>query len=453
MTEALTIYTSAGTINLMSASSQTGTGYFSDFTPSIGEGREPDSITTDTFPMYVGGTSRADLATKLNALQTAFEGARIWQDTGAGLRTFVNWQPEGYAAGRRSEVVSGGYSLASGWKNQFSNTAGHRALIDVSITRRNWWEGAEAQISLTNDNGTDNTSGLPIYHNNSAIGTAPTKQVNYVDITPEKVLGEVPCNVRIELTYVSGTIRAPIFVQSSNNQSYGTTSAFWNENPSGYWTAIASPTSTGGTAYYQYFDAGLGSNAIMTGFSAYTDNFKIPGNYRGFLALAPLSSGQSMKIWNSFSDHGEPAKPFYYDTDLSSRIVEMGITKFPVNASYLPTDILSATLDIQFQAVTAGTVYYDWASFVRCDSYICYKFLSSGIGGSTVFFDDGLDNLQSYLYSTATSKILSWLNFRGKRITLAPNKYNRIHLFPYQTTYIGGQSTIKIYYRPRYLCL
>ena len=106
----------------------------------------------------------------------------------------------------RSEVIDGKLTTESDF---FDRVARNHAPVRLWLKRKNYWEGAEAQIPLTNENGTANTTGLVVYNTNDMTGTPPTQRVNYVKMLAANVTGSIPTPPRIEITntYSNGTAR------------------------------------------------------------------------------------------------------------------------------------------------------------------------------------------------------------------------------------------------------
>jgi len=110
----------------------------------------------------------------------------------------------------RSEILDGVLDTETDY---FHRVARNHVPARIWVKRKNYWEGAEAQIPLTNENGTNNVAGLKVYNTNNGTGTAPNKRVNYVGIDGDDIDGSIPTPPRIEITntYSSGTTRLSNF--------------------------------------------------------------------------------------------------------------------------------------------------------------------------------------------------------------------------------------------------
>ncbi len=106
----------------------------------------------------------------------------------------------------RSEILDGILDTETEYFNRVSLDY---APVRIWIKRKNYWEGAETQIPLTNENGTNNTTGLTVFNTNDMTGTPPTQRVNYVKMTAANLPGSIPAPPRIEITntYSSGETR------------------------------------------------------------------------------------------------------------------------------------------------------------------------------------------------------------------------------------------------------
>jgi len=96
----------------------------------------------------------------------------------------------------RSEILDGVLDTETEY---FDRVARNHVPARIWVKRKNYWEGGEVQIPLTNENGTDNTTGLTVYNTNDGTGTAPSKRVNYVGIDGDDVDGSIPTQPRIEI--------------------------------------------------------------------------------------------------------------------------------------------------------------------------------------------------------------------------------------------------------------
>ena len=140
--------------------------------------------------------SRATIQTAKDNIDAILSDARRAQLDLSLTKIYVEVETDGTNY-LRSEVVDG--TLETG-NDFFDRVARNHAPVRLWLKRKNYWEGAEAQIPLTNENGTGNTTGLVVYNTNDMTGTAPTKRVNYVKMLAAAVTGSIPTPPRIEIT-------------------------------------------------------------------------------------------------------------------------------------------------------------------------------------------------------------------------------------------------------------
>ncbi len=168
-----------------------------DNTPASAPASQP--TVTESWEVHLSGASKSALQTKIQEINRAFELARQHQKDDFFERVYLNFQPAGYASSYRSEILDGSlvyYDETLKWA--WANTAFDVRLI---ITRRNYWEGAETTIPLTNSNGTDVTTGLDMFNNADGTGVSPTSiQENYADIDADDLAGDLPAPLKLKFS-------------------------------------------------------------------------------------------------------------------------------------------------------------------------------------------------------------------------------------------------------------
>lgn len=138
--------------------------------------------------------TRATIQTTKDTLDSMLSNARRAQLDFSLTKIYVEVDTgNGYI---RSEVVDGNLETESDF---FDRVAKDHAPVRLWLKRKNYWEEAEVQIPLTNENGTNNTTGLTVYNTNDMTGTAPNKRVNYVKMVAANVMGSIPTPPRIEI--------------------------------------------------------------------------------------------------------------------------------------------------------------------------------------------------------------------------------------------------------------
>jgi hypothetical protein len=152
---------------------------------------------TETAVIVIANANAATLDSVREGIIQRLYNAHARQSNHARDRTYIHFQPDGAAAENRSEILEG---RITNERNAHGEAWGSNPVeFSIIWTRRNYWEGAEAQVPLTNTNGTDNTAGLNIYNCNDGAGASPNDQVNYCDLKAADIDGELPGATRIEM--------------------------------------------------------------------------------------------------------------------------------------------------------------------------------------------------------------------------------------------------------------
>lgn len=131
--------------------------------------------------------------------------------TGQGPQVFVKFQPTSGSL-NRSEVFKGSLTWT---QDSIRETRWGQFVADVTLAweRQYFWEAdAEVQLTLTNGNGTDNTTGLPVYNTNDGSGSSPTKRHNYAEIDAAEALSPLPAPLRLAVTNTYGTALRRLYV-------------------------------------------------------------------------------------------------------------------------------------------------------------------------------------------------------------------------------------------------
>jgi len=150
---------------------------------------------TERWEVHVTGASKALLQAAIHEIERAFELARQHQANSFLDRVFLNFQPVGYEESYRSQILDGKIdfydeTLKWAWAN-----AGFD--VRLTITRQNFWEGAEAEIPLTNSNGVSGTENFKIFNCADGNGTTPNVRENWVDIDADDLEGDLPAPIHL----------------------------------------------------------------------------------------------------------------------------------------------------------------------------------------------------------------------------------------------------------------
>ena len=125
------------------------------------------------------------------AIERLFLQARNYAKTETGKRVYVEFDPGATGTARRSMITNGGIKL----NDEVLATRQYDQSIAATIswTRQPFWEGALAQIPLTNASATDDTAGIAITNANDATAE------NWVSIKAAGVSGDLPAPIKLQM--------------------------------------------------------------------------------------------------------------------------------------------------------------------------------------------------------------------------------------------------------------
>lgn len=145
----------------------------------------------ETLELLIRGANAAAIQSSVSSIERLLEAARRFQFTGVGRKVYLNVQWDGEASLWRSQVLGGKLEVL-GAPDQWSRLAIEAELV---VTRRNFWEGPETQVNLTNGSGGPSLTQRTIYNHDD--GTAGHD--NWVTLTGADVVGSIPAPAKIEL--------------------------------------------------------------------------------------------------------------------------------------------------------------------------------------------------------------------------------------------------------------
>lgn len=200
----------------------------------------------ETLEMRLKDTSGSANLDELHTLNRLLQQAEDAQNNTAIKPVYLTWQINGSADVWRSEIKTGRAEPRSDALN-YGYWNANTMFAPVYLERFNYWEGPEAQIALTNENGTATTNALTVYNNADGSGTSPTKAVNYVAIAGTSVTGDLPAAYRMEMVNGHGSALYDVMV----GHQYISTSGFpvLYEAEAINYTEAAGTATTAGTSY------------------------------------------------------------------------------------------------------------------------------------------------------------------------------------------------------------
>lgn len=399
----------------------------------------------------VAATQRATLA----ALNLLLEQARHRQRTGMGPAVYVEFRPDDAEGWWRSEILSG-RALVDDAELEFDLqlvTAGLE--ITVIYTRRYYWEGAEAQIPLTNGNGTDDIAGLTVYNHDDA----DAGDDNYVAIDGDDVDGDLPAPPRLELTntYNSATRADRVFVGHNAYSAPATLTHILEAEDASGGTPTAHATASAGE--YNALSWAVTTETQLLDWTLSTAMLNaLAGNY-AHLLLRLYNTTIYTDLWLRVRIKFEVSTIWEGPALLAraNRILQdLGTVQLP---PYLlgAGDLYPLHLMVYGTRAQAGThlLNVDCLQVAPADGWRKLQPKGYGLGYEARLVDDMIAGAL-YTDSWATpGKVGNYIGY-GAPIMLAPGRAQRLY-FLWDTT-VGGAGidrtlSVKAFYRPRRLTL
>lgn len=417
-----------------------------EYLPNPGGG---EKAVSDRFDLAIIASSAADLDVKIRALELAFEYAAAHPR--GPEAAWINYAPAQGESTWRSRLTGGTVMLASGF---YKRRKQDKSQVGVAITRLPWWEGPEAQVPLTNSNGTNNTSGLAVYnHMDSGTG-----HDNYVEIAATDVDGGLPGAVRLELTNPDTSGNGPSQIFAGHN---------WQSDPANFNPVLEGEAATGGTTtvdttcsngnYSAYSLAANGETVMYTWTlssallgQAKGHYFKIIGRFKASYGVVRtrfkpyLFYNNVVPIWE-----GSDVLP---DSAYARALRDLGMIRLP---PWLPgvSSLSALSLRLSGKRIVSESlsIGLDFLYLLPVDTYHQYtvighvldngRLIDDGINGM-IYTDDGADgNRQGNVVGS------------GSGIYLEPGKLQRIYFLFHcalaDSAPVDRTLSVKLYYRPR----
>ena len=370
---------------------------------------------------------------------------------------YVTWQQSTGGTVWRSEIVD----AKGDWMTDaldYPYWTGETQFADLELTRRNYWEGSEFQIPLTNPNGTNNTSGLTVYGVNDGSGG---NRYNYVEIAGTAVAGDLPGNTRLEI----------INTYASDRLAYVWIGQNWN-NPSSFdhWLEVEESTYTGGTATASA--AASGGTAIVRNIA--DDLETTVANWTLSAAYMNAAEGGYFKAILRYYLAGNTAirwrlKILYnvtelWSTDLITQDTSVATLVRDLVTFQLPPWIpgltslaaMNLVLTAYHNSGAAEGIGIDAVGIIPVDGWRALRYIGYGTAQNSRIVDDGIDSRLYEDDGSGASKIGIYVGY-GQPIQLKPAANQRLYFMLHSnvinTAEVARTIRVKLYYRPKRLTL
>jgi hypothetical protein len=424
-----------------------------EYTPSVGDGED----VTESARFEISGTAVTTIQAGIQSINNAFHLAREYQAGKTTAAVYIVYQPDGLSASGRSELVDArvvldDQALGPMW-------TGKAVQFTIAWRRKNWWEGPETQIPLTNTNGSNNTAGLTVYNCSDGVGSAPNDRVNYVAIAAANVTGDAPAACRLEFTNTyNDTSRVGTLIVSHNVTSDPSNLPHILEGEDSD-IGSSSATSAASGGYYQTSASWSGtSETVLWSWELPTALLNCTrGNWARLVARFAIAPDENLirlrvKILLELSPVYTSA-PIVLDAQINQELVSLQLPPYIQRTG----DVYPITLQItgQHEQTGAHSLLLDFLQISPLDGYRVYKANGYYLPYNARLVDDGIEKTV-YTDGRATPGAMSNYVATGKPIMLEPGRDQRLY-FLWGTWTAGAvlasTATVKLYYRPRRLVI
>lgn len=410
--------------------------------------------TTDKANVRLRGTRSTKLA-NVQALNTLLRQAKERQQKPFLAKVYVE-RDSGDGVWWRSEVTDGALLMDSDGLDQLERAP----EITIVFERKNYWEGAEAQIPLSNGNGTDNTSGLPVYNCNDGTGTSPNKRNNYAQIGAGVITGDLPAACRIEITNTFNSAARLYSVWVGLNA---------NADPANFQHVIeAESAAAGGT---NTNDSAFSGGAYRT-FTWSGDTQQLIGRWVLDTAYLNRAGGKWFKVLAAFTaapsagirmqckltfPSGSPLTVVGSSQEIAlttSKLQEIGMLQIPPWLAGTG-DLAPIDLCIYARKTGGGAIGIDYMQVTPLDSYRILQPQGYGAAYQVRIVDDGIEGLLWTDGWSPAGKTGHYVGV-GSQVLLKPGALQRLVILQNGSTGdidITRTLSVKAFYRPRRLTL
>lgn len=353
----------------------------------------------------------------------------------------------------RSEVVEGSIMLSSESIDRIDRSP----EVTLFFRRDNFWEGAEAQLPLSNGNGSNNTAGLTVYNCNDGSGSSPNIRHNYVQISGTDVTGDLLAPVRLELTNTfNDATRLYTIWMGHNAEADPANFQHWLEGEAVSYggSDVVSASYSGGK--YRTF-TWAGDNPINIGRWTLDTTFLNRAGGKWFKALCAFvgnpGAGFRLQLKVTFPA-GTPLTVVGSSQEVSidqyARLQDIATLQIPpwlVGSG----DLTPVDLSLYARRSGGGSIMIDYMQLTPLDSYRILQPQGYGTSYTIRIVDDGINET---LYTDGWSpsgKTGHYVGI-GSQIQLKPGKTQRIIFLQKGITgdiSIARTLSIKAFYRPR----
>lgn len=421
------------------------------YRPMVGAGE----TVNESFTIALESTPSAMRSAKDTIEQWLFR-AKQQQKKPSHDRIFVQARLDSTLDWERSEILDGQVE----WVKPGMIGNGGQVELAVRWTRRNFWEGPEAQLPLSNSNGTNITAALNVYNGNDHTGTSPSVLDNAVEIAAGLVAGGLPAACRIEMTNRSTGPIAWMWIGQNWIDPANYVNLLEAESAVGV-TGVSEASNSGG----QYVSISLASgnevDLLRWTLPAATLNAARGQQMRAMLRFFLTSSmAQHVRFrfqirWNTATFwEGQQVQP---SDSFHTLVRDIGTLRLSPGLDGLTSlDAVDLVLTGQQETGSAITLYLDCLYLIPLDGWRWMYTAGYGVPQNSRLVDDGIDGFLYRDDGAGGGKVAMFTGF-GAPILLKPGARQRLYFLFHEVELDGSDKThsvgVKVFYRPRRLAL
>ena len=417
---------------------------------------DPDKHATDAIDVFLLAASATDRENMVRAINRVFEHARRHPDDSNGA--YVYFSVDETQSAWRARLYDGVAALSRNWIAYQQRGA---VKLLVSFERENAWEGPEAQLALTNTNGSNNTSGLKVYSCNDGSGSAPNKRINWVSVSGEAVAGDLPGKTRLELTNLSTRETRQVWIGQSWTNPTAITEVFEGEAGTGGTTATDSTSSGGSYRTVTPVVNGSESYLVSWSLSAAQVSAWLGAWTRAIVRFSPIGNSQYTLQNTRFRltlEYGAFKLADYglVSHDTGFWYMDMGGVRMPPwLAGQSGLAGVTARLYV-LPTLSNAPVAVDYLALVPADGFQYLTTSGWGVPQNNRIVIDGIEDRVYADAGDGTGKIGIIVSAGGDPLQLQPGRDQRLYFLfndSADLAEITESMSVKLFYRPRRLTL
>jgi hypothetical protein len=407
----------------------------------------------------IDGSPAANLD-EFRTLARLLKQAEDAQDNRTLNKVYLNWKESASGTVWRAELVQ----ARPEWEAEALDRAhwtGDTQFSNIFLERRNFWEGPESQVLISNSGGTSQSSGVTVTNNPAS--------TNYLDIAGTSVIGDLPGATRLEITNNTSEGAGTGLFHVWIGQNYTNPTSFDGlvqaEDMTNF-TDVANADASGGN----YGTVLVNSTGSESKISEGTVSGTVLTNAAGRFYKAMFRFFQDPRVsirwrlklsWNNATVWEGPLVSI--DTGYVVTLRDMATMRLP---PWLPGLSSLAPLVLQIYAIGGGTgavnlFRLDYIYFLPVDGFRYLRALGYNLPQNSRVIDDGIDS-RLYADNGTTEKIGLFVGY-GQQIMLEPAKAQRLYFMLAGNNGVVGSSaddssitrtaSVKVFYRPRRISL